>query len=213
MFGGILAGTESWACSVHLAQPDQAIVDADAMLIAARGPVEAWFERAENFINSTARMNFIKLNEVNKVNGKYVDQGVSHTYFHNPMLSPDVGNVSAPPQLSLATTWHTDRERGRASKGRIYAPACTQHINTSYMDDTGHLNNAAAQSVADVGRLLVQGLNDSLTPLVAVVWSQIGQEARAIEQVSCGRLVDTQLRRRKSLTEDRVFSPTLVTAP
>lgn len=213
VFGGILAGTESWACSIHFAQEDQAVLNAADLLTATKGPIEAWFTNSNAHINGTARLNFIKLNEVNKADGKYVDQGMSHTFFENPMKSPVVNMQAAPPQISIAVTWHTDRMRGRASKGRIYPPSTLQNGSNPVIDATGHVEMNAATQMASAGFLLLSGLNDALEGLEAVVWSQIAQEAWRIESVSVGRVADTQLRRRKALTEDRFTHAVLLHVP
>lgn len=206
VFGGKLAGTESWACSIHMAtQGVETEPDAPALIL-MMPPIMDWFQRVDSRINTLASLDFAKLNRVDKVTGHYADPTDSVTFFPVPVGVPSGMGTTAPPQLTAALTWHSDIIRGHASKGRIYPPT-TLVINTaSQIDSTGRLAAANALQIANSAQELLSELNNATTNLTCVVWSQVAQVARAIEKVSCGRVIDTQRRRRANLLEEREFA-------
>lgn len=213
VFGGTLATTETWACSIHFASPDAEPRDAAADLALCVGPVHAWFTSLDSHINQSARLDFLKLNQVNKGDGKYTSQQAANTFFWDPATVPHALNSNGPPQITAAVTWHSDLARGRGSKGRIYPPTNTAQNNTVQIDGFGHYGTNHGQEMAHSAGDLLRALNEQLDPMVAVVWSQIGQSAHRVERTSCGLAADTQLRRRKNIKEERVFDAELMFIP
>lgn len=210
VFGGILAGEETWACSIYMATQGAEVSEDGGNVLAFEQPIKDWFLRIPSGINQVARLDYLKCNQVNKADGKYVNQAETFQGFYEPPVAADGGMLVAPPQISTALTWHTDKARGRNSKGRIYPPSTHGQGLGTWMGPDGLLNQNYALGMADSAQELLAELNNATTNLTAVVWSQIAQEARAIERVSCGRTVDTQLRRRRNLPEARVFATAAV---
>lgn len=204
VFGGVLAGTETWSCSIHMGTDGAETENDHQAMLDMRLPIEDWFKRPGTAINPSARLNFIKLNKVNKADGKYADGTDSQTLFFEPMVSPTGSSVSSPPQMTQALSWKTDIMRGRASKGRIYPPTSCLPNGTGSAGPDGLMTLESTQVMADSAQELLAELNNATTNLTCVVWSQVGQVMRAIEFVNCGRVVDTQQRRRRNLPELRV---------
>lgn len=210
VFGGTLATNDTWACSIHMATQDaETELDFPALSL-VRPPLVDWFARGTSFLNQSATLDFIKLNKVNRADGKYTDSTDANTLFNDPVLVAGGGHGYGPPQLSMALTWHTDIVRGRASKGRIYPPSSDQNVGTPLVDIAGHVDAAMALAAANSAQELLAELNNATTNLTCCVWSQVGQQARAIERVSVGRVIDTQRRRRSQLDEVRVFATAAV---
>lgn len=206
VFGGKLTVNEQWACSLHMATQGVETSEDGGNVLAFDPVVKDWFERAASHLNKAATLEYVKCNQIDRVTGLYVNQSETFVGFYNPILVPSPLGSNDPPQNSIALTWHTDLNRGRASKGRIYPPSSTGYGSGTWMGPDGLLAGSQAQECADSAQEFLAEMNNATVNLTAVVWSRIAQQARAIERVSCGRAVDTQQRRRKSLDESRVFA-------
>ena len=210
VWGGNLTDKETWACSLHLAGGEGEFLDDGLLLDSYVLPLKDWFERSDSNINQIATLDFVKFNEVDKVTGRYSDAGASNTFF---VVPPHEGNASTqpgPPQLTAAVTLQTDKVRGRASKGRFYPPIGVQLATTTIMGLDGLLTTAKALAMANSAQELLSEINAVSAVMNVCVWSQIGQEARAVETVSVGRAVDTQIRRRKGMVDSRVAATAAV---
>lgn len=210
VFGGKLTQNEQWACSLHMATQGAEVSEDGGNVLAFDPVVKDWFLRQTSHINEAATLEYVKCNQVDRVTGLYVNQGETFVGFYDPIVPANPLGAPAPPQLSIALTWHTDLARGRASKGRIYPPSGTGYNSGSWIGGDGLLGAPQALECANSAQEFLAEMNNATTNLTAVVWSKIAQEARAIEQVSCGRVVDTQQRRRKSIPETRVFATAAV---
>lgn len=204
VFGGSLATTETWACSIHMMTADLETVDPLTAIEAMDPPLRTWFTKIESYINQAARLEWIKLNKINKPDGLYADAGAANTFYPNPLMVPNAVHPYGSPQLSQCISFSTDVVRGRASKGRIYPPSITNGIGGSFVESNGLINTNQTGAMADAAQILLAELNNATPNLTCVVWSQVGQVGRAIETVRVGRVVDTQQRRRNNLVENYV---------
>lgn len=209
-FGGTLPGGEIWNSNIFLATQGSEVFDSPGDLTLLLPPLRDWFGRSTSMIQPTAVLTFVKLNQINKATGKYANAGDSvGVLLVPPQASGGVGE-QVPQQLTAALTWHTDIARGRASHGRIYPPSTFNLGGGSTLGADGRMTTQAAKGMADSGQELLAEINNATVNLTACVWSQVGQVARAIERVSCGRIVDDQRRRRNHLLEDRQFATAAV---
>lgn len=195
-WGGPLFAEESWSCSLHIA-------GAPANLVVPQGiidAVKAFHVRAGSNISGNAVLDFVKFNQINPVNGKYLSTTESATALINPPLSPP-GTAIYPPQVATAVTLATVNERGRGHAGRFYLPS-----GGMSMQNSGHASNTAIGAVAVSVKDFVLALNAASGGGV-VVYSKIGQLVQAVTRIKVGDVLDTQRRRRKSLTEVYSVSP------
>ena len=206
VMGGPLADGEQWACSIHLMNANPGSTQVDLALAMIDTPVLAWFDRSESATNPSARLGFIKLNQIIKSTGLYTDGNAAHTIFIDPVHVPGAPAGSTPPELTSAITWHTDLARGKGSKGRIYPPNGFSPGGVAHLDQNGYLDDIRALALAQSARTLLQDLNELEAGLQCVVWSHVGQFGQKIERVSCGKVIDVQKRRRNRLNEQRIFA-------
>lgn len=211
VFGGSLATTEQWACSIHMMTQGAETANDSLWIELMQAPIKAWFERVGSGINGSARLEFIKLNRINKgpvglnlPGGHYADPAASNTRFLSPAGLPHAQCGNAPPQLSQVVSFTTDILRGRASKGRIFPPTTVMIANSDIVGSNGQVFPAETTLMANSAQVLLAELNNATTNLTAAVWSNIGQVGRAIETVRVGRVVDTQRRRRANVSEDYI---------
>ena len=103
-----------------------------------------------------------------------------------------------PPQVSVCITTLTDARRGYASRGRFYLPPLAKYVGAD-----GRISASDALTIATRTAVWVDDVTD-LMGAPAAVFSNVGSGAvRNITSVGCGRVLDTQRRRRRSLDEDR----------
>lgn len=130
------------------------------------------------------------------VDGRYTADAVEYV---TPTLdSGPSTTLNYPPQVALAITTLTDARRGYGSRGRFYLPPVGIFVGA-----TGRIDAPDAASAAARCALWV----DEVTNLMgapAAVFSDVGSgTTRNITAVGCGRVFDTQRRRRRSLVEER----------
>lgn len=116
-----------------------------------------------------------------------------------PTLDSGPGTIPVyPPQTAVAVTTLTDARRGYASRGRYYLPPLAKYVGAD-----GRISPADALSIATRSALWIDQMTDEMGA-PAAVFSNVGSGAvRNILSVGCGRVLDTQRRRRRSLDEDR----------
>lgn len=191
VWGGTLATTETWSCGVHFLNPNPGILD-ETLIKSAIGQ---WMARSGSNVGSSAVLNYLKVNEIDPVTGKYADTTRANTYPYEPAIVGLGGSNF--PQLALAVSTRTALSRGRGSKGRFFQP-----IGGGVgVGSDGKMLAEVAMAVAVSGAQLLTDLNGAQTG-ECVVFSRIGQVTAEILGVRVGRVIDTQQRRRRSLTED-----------
>lgn len=211
-FGGAMPGGDEWSCSLILAG-EVPTPTMEAAAVDYKVPVSAWFSRSDTSINMGCSLEYVKFNQINKSDGKYTDTTGSDTAIISPAILPTSGSDKVPNQLTQAITIHSEISRGRGSKGRFYPPTTCFSGTTSGIGTDGRMSASWTKMMADSAAELINDINALAVNLSVVVWSQVGQAAHGVETVSCGRVVDTQRRRRSSLIEDRQFATDPIVGP
>lgn len=196
VWGGTLAGSESWSCGLHFISPDAAPLD-DNLVAQAVGQ---WFTRLTSNISSLAKLEWCKVNKIDPTTGLYVDAANPRTVFIDPVVSG--GSSPNFPHLSVCVSTYTAAARGRASKGRFYPPTS----GGLSLGTDGKIVEAVALEMSASAAQLITDLNGTNTG-ECVVFSKIGQSILEISGCRVGRVADTQQRRRRNLTEDYQSTP------
>jgi hypothetical protein len=117
------------------------------------------------------------------------------------------GGLNLPNQCTMVMSLRTGRP-GRAFRGRMYLPTLSMGI---YLESDGQIAPGQATDLATAFRIFLEGANDiTFGPeqIRAVVASGVGEGANTeITQLSVGRVIDTQRRRRNELAEDPITLP------
>lgn len=195
VFGGKLAQTESWSCSLHFITPTIPATNPQNFGAA----VSAWFTRMDSNIADWANLEYLKINAVDPVTGDYLSQTESNTYF---WVTPPVGQApKVVPHATLVCSWVTGVVRGPASKGRMYPPSGGLWA----IGADGRTTTAAALAQSASHAQLITDLNGSAGG-ECYIWSQVHQVQQEIIGARVGRVYDTQQRRRKNLIEDYQYT-------
>lgn len=196
VFGGRLALTEQWSCSIHFLTPGVTITDGTGAWTGIRD----WFARTESNISSNAFFDYVKVNQINPATGLYSDAANANFYDVLPKLA---GNMTpGAPHLSFCVSTVTDADRGLASKGRFYPPSGP----SGPFGTDGRISAANALAQAVSAAQLITDLNGAYEG-ECVVFSKLGQTTREIIGTRVGRVGDQQHRRRRTLIEDHQFGP------
>lgn len=212
-WGGKLPGGEQWSCSLRLAEQSSAggaqvppNAEVDAWLHGAlKDAVLAYHTRADTCIHTASKLSFVKANRIN-VEGHYMDPGTNEHVFAD--ISGGGGSfIQLPNQCTVCVSLTTGFSRGPAHRGRFYLPMPA--LGVEFASGAIHPSNVATivsstktflEAIADV-----PGIDSPVSLTPSVMSRKLGAPAhRAITGVEVGRVVDTQRRRRKSLTENYV---------
>ena len=198
--GGPLFTNESWSIGMHFTTSEATLTPAADL----KATTESFLTGLGSGRHATAKLSFIKFNEIDHATGKYVDQTGSNAYYYPTPFQPAGGTASQIPQASTCATLKTAQARGRGHSGRIYLPGYTP------VGTTGHLSSPDSLGLANVVANYINSiaLLDGSTP---VVWSKIGDLVVPLTGVKIGSIVDTQRRRRSSLAE--VYYESTVSIP
>lgn len=213
VIGSGSSSLETWSFGLRLVP---ASVGPQALADQLKPIVAAWFGAAGMAFSSEVKLTEIKVANIEE-DGHYPPDGVAASSFVVPPLAGTYAVGGAQqyllPQSSLAITLTTAKPRGFASKGRIYLPP------QGIVLVAGQLQISHAQGFADQVRTLVQNINSApLAGNVAVmskgkgeftvnsagkkIWTfpHVGTH-ELVTGVRCGRVIDTQRRRRRSIPE------------
>lgn len=205
VFGGRLATTESWSCSLHFLNPDPGVIVIPGLLSSA---VDLWHKRVTSNISMVSYLDYIKVNELNpnsvpssvplKPPSKPFTRYLSETDVNElQIITPALGTKTpGPPQISYACSTTTGFLRGPAHQGRFYPPVGQLSVGSD-----GRLDAGTAMGMAVSAAQLITDLNGSAVGS-CVVFSGIGLVAREITGIKVGRVADTQRRRRRALVEE-----------
>jgi hypothetical protein len=169
---------------------------------------------------STHRLTEVKVARIG-LDGLYdPDDPDSASWFPTtPPAGPGTPPSGMSPQQTMAVTLLTAKPRGLASKGRLYPPMSTLAVTQT---TDGRIQNTVAQQLAASIKHLINDIN-ALTLVTSVAVFSRGKgvasydsahkrveytypNAGAVENVTgvgVGRVVDTQRRRRRQITELR----------
>lgn len=212
LFGSIYADTFNTSLSiVNSSGAADPLQEPDSALLALVRPAieEFWMTLVANGgagITSAAKIEGFKLNRIG-TDGKYLDNE-THEHLFTPPGWPG-GQVSTPPaQLSTVVTLRTFKERGLASKGRMYLPSCS---GFEALGTDGLATIANAQRVATATANFIDDINiayrdwDDGTASRGQVGVASNRGVGAFElvnRVTVGRVPDTMRSRRNKLDED-----------
>lgn len=196
VWGGRLFTTEGWSCSLSIASGTGFNLAASNFKVL----LSAFMARSGTIFPSSARMDFIKCNELNPMTRKYVLQ-TSNSYFQNDMV---IGaSTVGPGQAAMAVSTRTALARGRAHAGRFYLPIGNVPVDVGSgqvpASVTGAMATSAWSMITDVNNLV--GVGSSVA-----IFSSVGQTVEPVNGVKVGRVVDTIRSRRSSLAEDYSFA-------
>jgi len=184
------AVSEIWECTLALEldvdfHPDQGFCDAVADL------VKTWFEAGHSYINNTEYLEYVKVNEYDKVSGHQITDPTLVTNYTGTNGPVDGSNpVSTSVRISL-----DDGTRNGRHKGGWYPPRLGAPIGSN-----GMVSEAIAGNMLDNAVILCQGINAVGVCLVAV-WSRAGHSTAVATRCRVGRVPDNISRRRNKLHE------------
>lgn len=118
-----------------------------------------------------------------------------------PTPAAGTGNATKPFQAALCFSLLTGRP-GRRNRGRLFMPALAAVIGVSDLRITAQNRSTYLQGMVD----LLTGIQGAVTTgqeMVLAVFSQVQGAANLVTDIELGDLLDTQRRRRDSLTEQR----------
>lgn len=196
-WGGKLPGAEQWSCGLRLYGPSAtAIADAASLADDMVGPITAYHTSTTAYIAGAAKLSFVKTNAIG-TDGHYMSS------LTNEQVVADVagGGAAIPPhpnQVALAISLTTGFSRGPAHRGRFYMPLPMFLPGADGLISVSDRNYAQAAAQA-----LVTGINATNSSWKVGVFSRKAGAAahRPVTGVAVGRALDTQRRRRRSLTE------------
>lgn len=191
VFGGTLAVTETWSCSVHMLTA----TPTDLTFAPLDAAIKAWIATTGTNLNVLAKYEWIKANAINPATGKYVDQTGARTFFTATPVSGAAG--TGDPAATVAVTTRTSNTRGLGHAGRFFPPVFASSLGTD-----GLIQPSTATAMANGAKALLTGF--IAAGGAPVVFSRRGQVANVITGVSVGRVIDHQNRRRRNLLETYV---------
>lgn len=224
VIGDSYSSTERWQFGMRLTDGG---VSNEATALAISDDVQRWWTAVAPYVSgtdtfeavSTHRLTELKVARVD-VNGIYPPLEASYSHFYLPPLAggaaPPSGQI---PQGTIACTLTTALPRGLAAKGRVflppswlYTPAATgligvaqaTQIAKSMQRFIGEINaNSVVGNVAIFSR--GKGVGTPAPGGRKIIWTYPNPGAmNVVTGVSVGRVVDTQRRRRRSLSESPV---------
>lgn len=194
------AGTEIWQFGLRLRGGLVTPTDAQMAALATAGANLIKQNGACQFTNRI-RLTSVKHARID-VDGKYFPAFDAEEYF---LPTPAVGMSTTAhllPQSTHVVSLTTDRNRGFASRGRIFPPP--QSLN---LDPDGRVPAATAEFQRDLYKSFFQAVNAVGIGTIGI-FSAVGQgTTRTVTGVRVGRVVDTQRRRRSALAEEHVTAP------
>jgi hypothetical protein len=214
-YGGSLYGNEQWSNSLRIAHPvGHSGPDVGELMIDdVIADLRAHYASAH--YNTATQISWVKCNLIGpdgqyKSKTKTVERRLGGTT--GPLaLIKGTSTVWAPPQCSVAVTLYTAIARGAGSKGRFYPPAPA--FLMSNLTDEGRLAESAvtatAPYVASLKTFLLAlnnwpGLDINAPRLVVATPGGRNMpegDNVPVTHFRVGRVIDTQRRRRNSLSE------------
>lgn len=160
----------------------------------------SWFSNGGSRIPSLCKLTTIKLNRI-APNGKYADPSASFFFdYETPVAGGSSGSV--PPQLTMAVTLETQKQRGLGARGRMFPPLVAPGIGTD-----GLVSETTSREIADSATAFITAINALDFPGVVGVASDVREGAFVrCTRVSVGRTIDTQRRRRSAMSDLRVLA-------
>lgn len=161
--------------------------------------LSTWWGDGAMFIPSNCFLTTVKWNRIDR-NGHYKDSG--QTVLTDFTGVPGARTPSFPTQIAWATTWDTDKTRGRAARGRTYWPTGVGILPLENVVDATTAQTKANMDLRLINALTAQfsgSVPDSIWP---AVMSDIGEgTTNRITGSRVGVRLDIQRRRGKGIDE------------
>lgn len=203
VFGDAWTAQEEWSYSLRLADDpsdDPSPAQMTSLLAAA-----TTFHQTASLFSAGTRLLGVKV-APQDVNGLYpAGQEAVEVFAATPPAGAG-GYDGCFPQITACVSLQTPVRRGLGSKGRFYPPATTLPVVSD-----GRMSGLSQSRMIDAAVLLLDAINNVGIGLVSVVskGSQVGGAdgpgvTRTVTGIRVGRVLDTQRRRRESITEEYV---------
>mgnify|MGYP005814189267 CR=1 FL=1 len=185
-------------------------IDQETLEVATQRVNEAWQtfftgSHTGNF-SSAYRTTEIKAAHIG-VDGKYAED--AYYLILDTPYSGAAGTTTGNPlaQSAVAGTFYSQRQRGPASKGRMYLPGVKHSVGTD-----GLMNQAMTTAIATAFNTFINDINDQGSiidhPMRVVLTSPVSTGFMLpVIQTGVDRKVDTQRRRANALSSDYVVLP------
>lgn len=137
------------------------------------------------------------------ISGHYTAEPVTSTEYNYAGTSGDI-----PPQNSVVLTLRSGQTLGKGNYGRMYIP----HSTMAFVNNRPFSDPSVQEPIADAGAEFVGAINGIfggfIVPSQVTIMGQgsLGPTSKPVTEVSVGRVVDTQRRRRAQISEEPVFS-------
>jgi hypothetical protein len=158
-------------------------------------PTRTWFTTTSMFFPIGTTIDEIKLAPIG-TNGKYPPGLDSTSAAIGAAITGNTNTQAWPMQCSLAITLTTALPRGRGHIGRFYLPAMRNTIPFS----AGQLGATEINGILAATKTWINAMNAFSDLGSLEVFGPFGT-ANVVTGIRCGTVVDTQRRRRRSLTE------------
>lgn len=208
-WGGALPGGEQWSCGIRLAAEGSQTAndvsldawDIETHLTSCVTAVTAMHQSSSTLISPRATLGFVKLNRINTA-GHY-DEATTHQRILANLTGGGASSPAPPNQIAWAITTTTRVSRGPAHSGRFYLPMPVITLGTDGLIPTASVQSAAVPLKAFIEAISdVPGVDVAFSPGAVVMSRKSGAPAtHQITGIAIGRVLDTQRRRRRKLTE------------
>jgi hypothetical protein len=210
--GTCAGGAEIWNTGFNMGSPTADITGVPGA--AAENIATAWTTFFTAFNNSFSNKYKTTVVKVAAINANGTSDTAWQSFYTYPTPLAGGGSTQAlPPQITLAATMTSDKQRGLASKGRMYLPGLNAGIN----GDNGRIDSGFVGTLATAFKTFLDSVNSaadtpgnvilaskghrdkSVIPPAPPVW--FAGEAAWVTGCRLGDVYDTQRRRRDSLAE------------
>lgn len=208
-FGGPLFDSEQWSCNIRMYSSVYEGLSPSARLDYALAEVEDMHNDCSLYVSNPAgvfhtraRHAWTKFNPINSA-GDYESPSTT-VRFDTVGALPAGPKTPGVPQLAIAVSHLTARQRGPASRGRHYVPTGPGTVDST----TGRMSSTIANEAVNAAATFFTNLNNAAGidlpggPVVNVI-SNVGQPGphEQVTQVAVGNVYDTQRRRRNEMPE------------
>lgn len=212
-FGGTLAaGQDIWSNNIRMMNETFGNVDSilgttlETLLDDYVNDIRAWITAPGSYISNQVTCTWVKFNEIGP-DGRYVDPSTTHARYltgSTGALTPigGVAGTAVPSYQSCAISLTTPRNRGPASRGRIFVPQCA-----APMVHPGRFSNTATTAMAAAAASFLTALGDEagvdVTSMRPAVVSNVGTPGpqEPVTGVAVGDVPDVIRRRKNNLIE------------
>jgi len=170
--------------------------DANALLVGVTAAIGTYHVNTSSEISAACKLTHVKCNAIG-TDGRYIGSGTVESIFAD-RAGGGAAIAVHPNQVALAITLETGFSRGPAHKGRFYMPCPVFMPGADGLIAVADRNFAQGAAAA----MLTAVNANSTGHVMAIMSRKAGAPGhRAVTDVKVGRVLDTQRRRRRSLTE------------